>query len=207
MQDRYLGDIGDFAKYGLLRALSAGKKLGVAWYLHPDEKHNDDGMRIEYLCRPEVWRHLDCRLFDTLEDIINQWQIGVGQRTVAEVQNRDLLPGAVFVDELLYLDLRAPDWCQPGGWESNRLAQVKRDWRAGWFERVMAQLDGCDIVYADPDNGLYPDNRYRATSQKHWKRLPLSEARQIAEERTAILYHHNTRFPGGNRAEIRHWLD
>ena len=33
MQDRYTGDIGDFAKYGLLRALEAGHRLGVAWYL------------------------------------------------------------------------------------------------------------------------------------------------------------------------------
>ena len=30
MQDRYVGDIGDFAKYGLLRAVSEGKKLGDA---------------------------------------------------------------------------------------------------------------------------------------------------------------------------------
>ena len=33
MQDRYVGDIGDFVKYGLLRALGKGKRLGVAWYL------------------------------------------------------------------------------------------------------------------------------------------------------------------------------
>ena len=33
MRDRYVGDIGDFAKYGLLRAIGKGKRLGVAWYL------------------------------------------------------------------------------------------------------------------------------------------------------------------------------
>lgn len=37
MQNRYVGDIGDFAKYGLLWALSPQKRLGVAWYLYPDE--------------------------------------------------------------------------------------------------------------------------------------------------------------------------
>ena len=38
MQDSYLGDIGDMAKLGLLRALSEGKRqLGVAWYLYPHE--------------------------------------------------------------------------------------------------------------------------------------------------------------------------
>ena len=30
MQDQYVGDIGDFAKYALLRRLSEGKRLGVA---------------------------------------------------------------------------------------------------------------------------------------------------------------------------------
>ena len=33
MQDRYAGDIGDFGKFGLLRALSsAGLSIGVNWY-------------------------------------------------------------------------------------------------------------------------------------------------------------------------------
>lgn len=38
MQDKFVGDIGDYAKYGLPRALSNNgeKWLGVAWYLHPD---------------------------------------------------------------------------------------------------------------------------------------------------------------------------
>ena len=42
MQDRYAGDIGDFVKLGLLRALSSGCKLGIAWYRFPDEDHNGD---------------------------------------------------------------------------------------------------------------------------------------------------------------------
>ena len=172
MQDRYVGDIGDFAKYGLLRALCEGRQLGVAWYLRLDETHNDHSMQIGYLCRPEVWRHLDPELFDALEDIINQWQTGVRERTVDEIRERNLLPGAVFAGEFLYTDLRRPNWRQPGVWEANRLAELKHAWRADWFEDVMAQLDGCDIVYADPDNGLCPDERYNAANQNHWKRLP-----------------------------------
>ena len=43
MQNRYTGDIGDFVKYGLLRAISKGKKLGIAWYLHPDAGPSGDG--------------------------------------------------------------------------------------------------------------------------------------------------------------------
>ena len=50
MQNRYTGDIGDFSKLGLLRALqAAGFSIGLNWYLTPDETHNGDGRRIHYL--------------------------------------------------------------------------------------------------------------------------------------------------------------
>jgi hypothetical protein len=56
MQNRYVGDVGDFGKYGLLKSLctanrtnSSNLTLGVIWYLVPDESHNDDGMRTKYL--------------------------------------------------------------------------------------------------------------------------------------------------------------
>ncbi len=46
MQDRYTADIGDFGKYGLLRALcspvddGSNAWLGLVWYLVPDESLN-----------------------------------------------------------------------------------------------------------------------------------------------------------------------
>lgn len=44
MQNRYVGDIGDFGKLGLLRQLhKTGLSIGVNWYLTPDETHNGDG--------------------------------------------------------------------------------------------------------------------------------------------------------------------
>ena len=43
LQNRYTGDIGDFAKYRLLRALAGegadSLRLGVCWYLTLDERH------------------------------------------------------------------------------------------------------------------------------------------------------------------------
>ena len=53
MQDRFVGDIGDFGKYGLLRTLAGiepkaepGYRLGVVWYLRPEVK-------LRYLRKPE----------------------------------------------------------------------------------------------------------------------------------------------------------
>lgn len=67
MQNRYVGDIGDFAKYSFLNALSVGKKVGIAWYLYPDECHNADGKHITYLSEPNLWRNKDMLVFDGLK--------------------------------------------------------------------------------------------------------------------------------------------
>ena len=38
MQNRYTGDVGDFSKYGLMRAFAkSGLSTALAWYLVPDE--------------------------------------------------------------------------------------------------------------------------------------------------------------------------
>ena len=53
MQNQFVGDIGDYAKYALLRRLSVGRKLGVAWYLHPDS--GAGGNFIQYLDNLNAW--------------------------------------------------------------------------------------------------------------------------------------------------------
>jgi hypothetical protein len=56
MKNQYVGDLIDFAKYGLLRALAGAGgerlfRLGLVWYLTPDDGR-DDGGRIHYLSEP-----------------------------------------------------------------------------------------------------------------------------------------------------------
>ena len=50
MQDRYAGDIGDFGKFALLKALSsAGFKIGVNWYRTcPQSFEKQDDVKISY---------------------------------------------------------------------------------------------------------------------------------------------------------------
>jgi hypothetical protein len=66
MQDRYVGDVGDFGKYGLLRSLAADLSLGVVWYLGPEESHNADGKHIGYLnsTQKNLIKFRDCDLVD-----------------------------------------------------------------------------------------------------------------------------------------------
>ena len=70
MQNRYVGDVADFGKHGLLRFLSGMTdpegpepklRLGLVWYMFPDERHgadrkriNGDGGHIGYLEQTEA---------------------------------------------------------------------------------------------------------------------------------------------------------
>jgi len=48
MQNRYSGDIGDYSKFVLLKKLFGNEKIGLVWYLYPDETHNNDGLHKDY---------------------------------------------------------------------------------------------------------------------------------------------------------------
>ncbi len=187
MQNRYVGDIGDFAKYSLLNALSARNKLGVAWYLYPDEKHNDDGRHTAYLNDSDTWRHRAPSVFDGLSEIVNG-----GVRSVENVVKKRVLAADAVACEILSTELKD--------------VSQRAHWRAQWFERVKRNLSNCDMVFADPDNGLCLDGRFGFANRKDWKRLPLSEAKMLADGRTAVIYHHNSRFKGGHARENMYWM-
>lgn len=187
MQDRYVGDIGDFAKYGLLRAIRGGKRLGVAWYLHSDAGPAGDGRHTRYLDRPGEWRHLDCKLFDTLKKLVDE-----NRRSVAAVKRSGLLGDADFAGEQLCIE-KVP-------------IKERTDWRRQRFENIKERLADCKLVFADPDNGLCPDEKFKFEQKVSAKRMPLHEATELAEGRTAILYHHNTRYKGGHCKEIQYWI-
>jgi hypothetical protein len=185
MQDRYAGDIGDFVKLGLLRALSPGQRLGVAWYRFPNESHNDDGRHISYLEKADLYGSLDPNLLAHLRTVVRD------ARSISSLM--PLLEGAISSDEAL--DVRSVPYSQ------------RREWRQAWFSRVLDRLSTCNLVFADPDNGIVDDMDRRKGSAKYGKQIPLSEVRSLAENRCAIIYHHNTRRRGGHDAEVDNLLN
>ena len=77
MQDNYIGDIGDYGKYGLLREICAeAMSLSVNWYRVIPAKlgKQDDGKYISYLSMPQIYRAYDPVLFDSLNNIVMQEQ-------------------------------------------------------------------------------------------------------------------------------------
>lgn len=185
MQNRYAGDIGDYVKLALLRTLSAKRRIGVAWYLYPDEDHNSDGRHTSYLSSPKLWRHLDPELFDLLAGTVTS------QRSVSALE-RCLGKRTIFASEPIpSMGLAARERCNA---------------RTAWFGRTLEALDRCDLIFADPDNGLVADEPHRRTAKSFGKQIPLSEVRALSAGRTAVVYHHNSRFKGGHDAEVDNWL-
>src|SRR5208337_732823 len=208
MQNQYVGDIGDYIKYALLRYITGTNKLGVVWYLHPNQKRKNDGKHTDYLKKSKIWRHYDTALIDELKDIVER-----GRRSVHEVKTRNIIQAEVSIDDMLCCEENAQkksyrDDCSSKK-EDCRACSSRKDreiWRKAWFDRALEELVGCKIVFADPDNGLCLGEKFRVRQPKYWKRLPLQEGLRLSGGRTAILYHHNTRFKGGHPKEVECWL-
>ena len=150
MQNRYTGDVGDFGKYGLLRHLTGQMetlpstvpmRLGVVWYLYPDESHNDDGKYTGYLsdtpANHSEFRVCDPDLYDAMRHLVE-----IGNRSVAAVQQNRILP-----ENTMYYE---PSLSFPG-----RMPRSEREsTRADWFEGALQATADADVIFVDPDNSL-----------------------------------------------------
>ena len=184
VQNWYVGDVGDYVKLAILRALSPGRHLGIAWWLFPDERHKADGRHLSYLDRSSQWRKYDPPLFDALDVIRKR-----GDRDIRFLEQ--LLPDARFASELIPSDI------QPS---SRRPVERQR-----WFQRVMERLEGANLVFVDPDNGIAPDG-FKPTHRKSGKSISLAEIGDLARpNRTLVIYHHQTHRAGGHHDEL-HYL-
>lgn len=154
MKDQYYGDVNDYLKYGLLRALGSDLRLAVCWMLTPSDG-SSDGRFVDYLQQPERWRDHDPELFDHLKQSVLVRQ----ERAVREFEASGLLPRALFYGEI------TPD---------------RADARKTWFGRFAAEVGGSDLVFFDPDNGLEvgsaPYGRVRSSKYLYWREVEETHA-------------------------------
>ncbi|HSI40000.1 MAG TPA: hypothetical protein VLA00_05570 [Xanthobacteraceae bacterium] len=129
MKHQYVGDVNDYGKYALLRALAAGgaNRIGVCWMLTPDG--GLDGGKLAYLGQPERYRHFDPDLFDLLKRASAEpdW------RRLDTIEASGAIPSATYFNE------QVPVGIEP---------------RSAFFERARTALAQCDLVFFDPDTGL-----------------------------------------------------
>jgi hypothetical protein len=148
-----------------------------------DETHNADGKYIAYL-KPghpssHYFRERDPDLYDRLASVV------AGERSTARLADAGLLDaGTCFFDDLLdFTDL-------PLTAQTDRLAR-----RRSWLQRALAATTGCDLIFADPDNGirtaalLVPAHRTKAVKYAY-----LDELAAFAERgQSLVVYHHADR--------------
>lgn len=142
MQDRYVGDVGDFGKYSLLRKLAAAGdvplRLGVVWYRYPDEAHNGDGRHVAYLGSP-AFASLDPELHEGLARLVAS-----RRRAIASVENSGLLP-----DGTSYHGVSTVGLLGEGSMPHQRAA-----YRSAWLDQAIEAVAGADLAFLDPDNGI-----------------------------------------------------
>lgn len=166
MQDAYVGDIGDFGKYGMLRLVGySGLRLAVNWYrVIPDpsvETRQDDGKYVQYLNRPQEFRAYDSALFDALQKLI----LTDRDRKISRIERSGILDASYYS------------------------APLQGD-REAWHREALAHTVDADIVFLDPDNGLETRGMYarNGATEKH---VRLDELRDYYERgQSVILYQH-----------------
>ena len=187
MQDRYTGDIGDFGKYGLLRHIldNANIKLGVNWYLVPNEAHNADGKHIAYLLNEKknhaIFRICDSNLYDALHDLVKPKRID--KRTVVS-------HGTRLVDNIEKSHILS---AKKVHFYNERL--TPRIDRCEWFKDSISELKDCEVIFLDPDNGLEVSSCSKS-SKKSVKYVYYNEAADyLLRGKSLIIYQHRDMKP------------
>ncbi len=203
LENQYVGDVGDFGKYGLLKALCLPSKvsgdynlsLGVVWYWVPDE--SKDGKLTSYLNDSSknlgFYRSCDPCLYDSLRDIVCG-----RRRRVSAIRQEGILPsGTVFYEEPLAFGTTSVGGPKE---RDRRLA-----YRSEWVRQALDQVTGCDLVFIDPDNGLAV-----GSTAKHHKRGPkfafIDELSAYLEKgQSLVIYQHISR-RGTAESQVERWL-
>lgn len=171
MQDRYAGDIGDFGKIGLLKALQAqGLSIGVNWYLvEPmDTERKSDGTYKQedgkYLI-PEKLQVCDTLLAEKLTKIAKS-----DHRSIRSLEQGNFILNARYYSE-----------------------PVSVAGREEWHKKALDLLNDLDIVFVDPDNGMLVKSVGKK-SVKSVKYTFYEEVRDyVRRGQSVLIYNHRSR--------------
>jgi hypothetical protein len=179
MQDRYVGDVGDFGKYGLLRLFAAQTdlRLSIIWYLFGDESHNSDGRHVGYL-RSVDFARPDALLHASLGKLIER-----GNRSVKAVAR-----SGIFPPDTMFFTRRVSD--REGEVVDRRRRAASR---STWLRQAVKFSTDAELVFFDPDNGIETASvqRHSPKSGKYvyWEELvPFWQRGQ-----SLLIYHHLNR--------------
>ena len=201
MQNRYVGDVGDFGKYGLLRWLCGMReganncpidieedelRLSVLWWLNSPEG-NQDGRHIGYLNNtpPNRRRFLGCDdvLYSKMRNIVRN-----GNRNVGAIRQQMVLPwDTIFFSPKIPRTPTMP-------------AILIERARANWLNDAIYLTEHANLIFVDPDNGIASGN-INSNSPKH---VTMSELRALArKDKSLLVYHHPAQGRGLHNNQVR----
>ena len=166
MKNQYFGDINDYRKYGLIRAIlrSGDFRLLVAWMLTPDDG-STDGKFTEYLYKPTNWQNYDPELYEGLHSLMKS---GTG-RKVELIEKSNLLPGVNYYPNIV------PDTASE---------------RIQWTQNLTDNAEQSDLVFLDPDNGIEvkskPYGRRQSSKYLYWREV----SRLWSMGKSLLIYQH-----------------
>ena len=168
MKNQYIGDIGDYGKYSLLKTFSDnGISVGINWYLTKDDETGNDGRITDYL-DDEKYRCLSPKVFDLMKALVDKID-----KSVDDIATSDIIKDAEYYTD--YLETNLLEW---------RARKEKRD---RWFKNSMKCLSKCDLLFCDPDNGSIDENRIRRFNSE--KYVSLKELEQYYNKGKNIVYY------------------
>ena len=188
MQDKFVGDFGDYPKFGLLRALAGmpdGEStltLGVVWYV-PDQRTIDKtpdshGQDLDYLSYARGYRECDPDLFDRLREVVDT------NRCLAALEQSSILGE------------RTRFWSE----------QMRPATRQRWLQQALERTVESDIVFLDPDVGLATAAmEKKAHSPKHVHRHELRAFLRWSRRQTVVVYQHHPQNFNDRPSQLKAW--
>jgi hypothetical protein len=179
LKNQYCGDVGDYSKFALLRSIQRAfpkERVGVVWYLTPDDPASGTGKDGRFIDYPEL-EPCDPELYTALHGVAH------GRRHISEFRKLGLTEKMSEYDQQL-----------DGRKHARRTRQCARDL---WFQGALVATVGCSFVFLDPDNGIASD-RVQPKQAQCDKFVLASEVRALhARDQTVVCYQHATRHAGG----------
>lgn len=174
MKHQYFGDVSDYKKYSVLRAISNNGQLKtmVCWMLTRNDTRNDGNVN-KYLQKANEWRQFEPDIFDFLYDavVVNQ------TKDLRLVEQQRIVPSTNYFWQIL---------------TDNRQEREK------YFNSLQQAASGHDVVFLDPDNGIATGSviKGRKNSSKY---VFMDEIEKLWEQdHSLLIYQH---FPRVDRMQ------
>lgn len=167
MQDKYVGDIGDFGKYILLNTIYKESKekikLGINWFYVKEDK------TTKYL---NDKKYKKC--FQEFQKLNLLKKIVSGGKDIKKIEKKEILPNnTIFYSEYVPTSSK----------------------RERWFEESLKSLENADIIFLDPDNGIRTD-KVEKKQKADAKYVFIDEIKKYYElGKSLIIYNHFDRKP------------